>query len=107
MPNNRFYSKSTYLLFSFVALLSAFSHTVWGQTPTTLELVKAVLNDDGGTNTATDWILSADGPTPGLSGAGGFAATDVLPGTYILSETAGPAGYTPGGMGLYGWYPYH
>ena len=60
-----------------------------------LELVKTVVNDNGGTAVETDWTLSADGPTP-LSGDGGVAATEVLPGNYVLSETAGPAGYTAG-----------
>jgi len=60
-----------------------------------LALVKSVINDHGGTANATDWILDAAGPTP-LSGAGGVAATQVLPGSYTLSESAGPAGYTAG-----------
>ena len=60
-----------------------------------LALVKTVINDHGGTAVETDWILDAAGPTP-LSGAGGVAATLVLPGNYSLSESAGPAGYTAG-----------
>jgi hypothetical protein len=58
-----------------------------------LELVKVVVNDDGGIAQPSDWTLTATGPT-GFSGAGptvlspaGFDA-----GTYDLSET-GPAGY--------------
>jgi large repetitive protein len=47
-------------------------------------------NDNGGTLAATDWTLSAAGPTP-LSGAGG-AEANVLPGIYTLGET-GPGGY--------------
>ena len=35
-----------------------------------LTLVKTVVNDNGGTAEATDWTLSADGPTP-ISGAVG------------------------------------
>jgi len=59
-----------------------------------LRLVKHVVNDNGRTAVATDFTLTATGPTP-ISGAGqvtsgpGFVA-----GTYTLSET-GPAGYTP------------
>jgi len=58
-----------------------------------LALVKNVTNDDGGTAVATDWTLSATGPTP-LSGAGGVAATPVGAGDYVLAESAGPDGYT-------------
>ncbi|MFA5785941.1 MAG: hypothetical protein WDA71_03000 [Actinomycetota bacterium] len=58
-----------------------------------LKLVKVVTNDNGGTAGATDFILTATGPTP-ISGAGGVDS-DVKAGTYTLSET-GPDGYTPG-----------
>jgi hypothetical protein len=61
--------------------------------PASLQLIKQVTKDDGGNAAATDFILSASGPTPGLSGAGGFATTPVNAGTYTLSET-GPSGYT-------------
>lgn len=60
-----------------------------------LSLVKTVTNDHGGTAIATDWVLDAAGPTP-LSGAGGVAATLVLPGSYTLSESTGPVDYTAG-----------
>jgi hypothetical protein len=56
-----------------------------------LTLVKTVTNDNGGTATATDFTLSAAGPTP-RSGAG-FVSSNVDAGTYILSET-NLAGYT-------------
>jgi len=56
-----------------------------------LKLVKQVSNDNGGTAVATDFTLSADGPTP-LSGKGG-AEDDVSAGKYNLSETNQP-GYT-------------
>jgi CSLREA domain-containing protein len=61
--------------------------------PTTahLKLVKEVTNDNGGTAVPTDFILSADGPTP-ISGPGGVES-DVNAGSYTLSET-GPSGYT-------------
>ncbi|HET8652952.1 MAG TPA: hypothetical protein VFM13_10310, partial [Gaiellaceae bacterium] len=60
-----------------------------------LTLVKQVINDNGGTATAGDFILSASGPTP-ISGAG-FATSDpgFQQGTYGLSETTLP-GYTAG-----------
>ena len=55
-----------------------------------LNLVKVVTADNGGTAVATDFTLSAAGPTP-ISGAGG-AESDVNAGSYALSET-GPSGY--------------
>ena len=62
--------------------------------PAHLKLVKVVVNDNGGTASATAWTLSAAGPTP-ISGAGG-AESDVKPGTYTLSES-GPSGYSTTG----------
>ena len=59
-----------------------------------LTLVKVVNNDNGGDALATAWTLSADGPTP-ISGAGGVDS-DVNAGTYALSESVGPDGYTAG-----------
>jgi hypothetical protein len=59
-----------------------------------LTLVKHVVNDNGRAAAATDFILSAAGPTP-ISGAGQVSSgPGFLAGTYTLSET-GPAGYTP------------
>ncbi len=60
-----------------------------------LTLTKIVVNNDGGTATASAWTLSASGPTP-LSGAGPTVSSGVSfdAGTYTLSESAGPAGYT-------------
>ncbi|WP_213602061.1 prealbumin-like fold domain-containing protein [Pseudoxanthomonas japonensis] len=61
-----------------------------------LTLIKTVTNDDGGTQPATAWTLSASGPTP-ISGTTGSAAVTnaaVNPGTYTLSESALPAGYS-------------
>ncbi|WP_456284871.1 hypothetical protein [Microbacterium sp. JZ101] len=63
--------------------------------PGTLQLVKSVDNGDGGTAEPTNWTLSADGPTP-ISGPGGTDVEEVSAGEYTLSETGGPAGYTPG-----------
>lgn len=57
-----------------------------------LKLVKNVINDNGGSALATDFTLSATGPTP-ISGNGG-AENDVNAGVYNLSETTLP-GYTP------------
>jgi len=59
-----------------------------------LTLVKTVTNDNGGTASATDWTLSATGPTP-ISGAGGATSDATFAaGEYTLSESTGPAGYT-------------
>ena len=63
-----------------------------------LTLVKTVTNDNGGTALPTAWTLAAAGPTP-LSGATGSAAVTNVPvnaGSYPLSESGGPAGYTAG-----------
>ena len=63
------------------------------------EKVQVVNNNNGGTAVEADWTLLADGPTP-ISGPGAPGATDVQSGvgfqagTYNLSESAGPAGYT-------------
>ncbi|WP_313927290.1 hypothetical protein [Pseudoxanthomonas sp.] len=64
--------------------------------PATLTLRKTVTNDNGGTQLPTAWTLSAAGPTA-ISGATGSAAVTnatVNPGTYTLSESATPTGYT-------------
>ncbi len=60
-----------------------------------LTLVKNVQSDNGGTAAATDWTLSAAGPT-NKSGAGGFTNEMVSAGSYALSETGTVAGYTNG-----------
>src|SRR4029077_17273874 len=70
----------------------------WGQTitctitnddqPAHLTLVKTVTNNSGGTAVATDFTLSATGPTP-IAGAGGVSQ-DVTAGTYTLAETTLP-----------------
>ncbi len=65
-----------------------------------LTLNKIVVNDEDGNTPESAWTLSASGPTP-LSGPGASGDADVVSGagfsagTYILSESAGPAGYTP------------
>ncbi|WP_370618096.1 hypothetical protein [Mumia sp. Pv 4-285] len=65
--------------------------------PGTLTLVKEVVNDNGGTAEATEWTLSADGPTTGIEGPtgdGAVTAVTVSAGDYVLSEADGPVGYT-------------
>lgn len=66
-----------------------------------LTLDKIVANDNGGTALESAWTLTADGGNAGiLSGPGAAGATDVVSdtsfkaGTYTLSESTGPAGYT-------------
>src|SRR5207245_2771635 len=60
-----------------------------------LVLVKYVTNDNGGTRGATEWALTASGPTS-ISGAGGASSgPDFSAGTYILSES-GPSDYSAG-----------
>ncbi|SER74925.1 LPXTG-motif cell wall anchor domain-containing protein [Propionibacterium cyclohexanicum] len=60
-----------------------------------LTLVKRVSNTHGGTAQPTDWTLTATGPTPisGVTGSTAVSNATVKPGTYSLSEGAGPAGY--------------
>ena len=64
-----------------------------------LTLVKEVTKDNGGTAVAADWTLSADGPTDisGTSGSPAVTSVAVDAGTYNLSESGGPAGYTASG----------
>ncbi|UOW01671.1 LPXTG cell wall anchor domain-containing protein [Agrococcus sp. SCSIO52902] len=63
----------------------------------TLTLVAQVVNDDGGTRVATDWTLTADGPTAiaGLTGSQQLAGATVAAGAYALAQS-GPAGYAAG-----------
>ncbi len=63
-----------------------------------LTLVKTVTNDNGGTATPVEWTLAAAGPTPisGITGATAVTNAPVNAGTYTLSESAGPSGYTAG-----------
>lgn len=57
-----------------------------------LQLIKSVINDNGGTATTANWTLSAAGATPVTNVTSG-TTTLVDPGTYTLSESAGPTGY--------------
>ena len=65
--------------------------------PGHLTLVKQVDNGTtGATATPADWTLAAAGPTPisGTSGSATVTNAAVNAGTYTLSESGGPAGYT-------------
>ena len=68
--------------------------------PPSLSLVKTVTNDNLGGALPTDWTLTAT-PTPAIvgqdpvTGPGGVAPTDVLPGTYTLTESTEPCPATP------------
>ena len=68
-------------------------------TTATLTLQKTVVNDNGGTALDTDWTLTAAQGGTTISGVEGSASVtnSVVPvGTWTLSESGGPAGYTPG-----------
>ncbi len=60
--------------------------------PASLTLVKTVTNDNGGTAAASAWTLSAGANSVTGSESGAVATT--VAGTYALSESAGPDGYT-------------
>ncbi|WP_436045571.1 DUF6923 family protein [Pseudoxanthomonas sp. LjRoot143] len=76
---------------------------------TALTLIKTVTNDDGGTQSPAAWTLSAAGPTPISGTTGSVAVTNaaVNPGTYTLSESAFPSGYsaTPYSCAINGGVP--
>lgn len=61
----------------------------------TLTLIKKV---SGGTAAPSDWTLTATGPTTisGVSGSSTVTGATVSAGTYVLSESGGPSGYTAG-----------
>ena len=66
-----------------------------------LSLSKSVINDNGGSASGTDFTLTATCTTPGtcgldnISGNGGASSSaSFKAGTYALSESGGPAGYT-------------
>lgn len=69
-------------------------------TPPVLTLNKVVVNDNGGTALESAWTLSATGTATPLSGPGAAGSTDVvsdstfMAGTYTLSESSGPSGYS-------------
>ncbi len=89
---------------TFTISAKALSTTVTGSpfenSPTSaiLTLVKNVTNTHGGAAAPTDWTLTAASTSKTISGKTGDAAittATVLPGTYTLSESDGPAGYDP------------
>ncbi len=63
---------------------------------TRLTLRKTVINDNGGTALASAWTLSGSGPTAISGATGSTAVTDavVAAGSYSLTESATPTGYT-------------
>jgi uncharacterized repeat protein (TIGR01451 family) len=63
-----------------------------------LTLNKIVSNTHGGTAQASDWTITATGPTT-LSGQGPTVSSGATfeAGTYTLSESGGPTGYSPSG----------
>jgi len=71
--------------------------------PASLTLLKSVVNDDGGTQADTEWILEANigESTAELSGISGVTDNALPAGNYILSET-GPPGYTLTGISCSG-----
>src|SRR5207249_537788 len=65
-----------------------------------LKLVKTVTNDNGGTAVATNWTLSASGPTPDRKTV--VEGNDVDAGSYTMTEGKGRAGYTAGSWSCVG-----
>ena len=63
--------------------------------PATLTLLKTVTNDNGGTALPTAWTLSATGPSSFAPGPTPVSR-QVNSGSYTLSESGGPSGYTAG-----------
>src|SRR5260370_1166470 len=72
--------------------------------PATLTLAKKVDNTNGGTAAATDWTLSATGPSTisGASGAAAVTGASVKAGAYTLAESSGPSGYNAGAWSCIG-----
>ncbi|HYN29713.1 MAG TPA: VWA domain-containing protein [Dermatophilaceae bacterium] len=72
--------------------------------PARLTLIKAVVNDNGGTAAKTEWTLAADGPTPisGVVDTPPVTGAAVDAGTYDLAESGGPPGYTASGWSCVG-----
>jgi RHS repeat-associated protein len=61
----------------------------------TLTVVKHVDNEDGGSAVASNWTMQVSGPTPlTFPGTSSGTTNTVQPGTYTVTETGGPAGYT-------------
>ena len=67
-----------------------------------LTLVKSVINDNGGRANASDWTVTATGPST-ISGQGTVSSdSSFLAGTYTLSESNGISGYTAGNWNCIG-----
>ena len=58
--------------------------------------MKEVTNDSGGTALPAAWTLTAAGPTPvsGVTATAAVTNAAVSAGSYTLSESGGPSGYT-------------
>src|SRR5439155_25499852 len=70
--------------------------------PPSLTQSKIVTNSHGGSASSSASTLSAAGPTP-ISGAGGASSgTNFSAGTYTLSDSGGPSGYTASGWSCTG-----
>lgn len=69
----------------------------WAFAGAEITLVKNLINDDGGTATLADFVLTAVGPDTvlGVSGTPAVTKAVVEPGIFLLSETTVP-GYTAG-----------
>jgi uncharacterized repeat protein (TIGR01451 family) len=61
-----------------------------------LTVIKHVVNDNGGTAVASAWTMNVAGPTPlSFAGAESPGTTNtVTAGSYTVTESGGPAGYT-------------
>ncbi|WP_370618171.1 hypothetical protein [Mumia sp. Pv 4-285] len=69
-----------------------------------LTLEKDLDNGEGGSAEPTDWTLTAAGATThsGVSGSDEVTGVPVAPGTYDLSESGGPPGYSSDGWSCTG-----
>ena len=61
-----------------------------------LTVIKQVVNDNGGTAAANAWTMNVAGPTPlTFPGAASPGTTNTVdPGSYTITESGGPSGYT-------------
>jgi hypothetical protein len=67
-----------------------------------LTLVKQIVNNNTGTSTPSDWLLTATGPT-NINGFGTSTSdSSFSAGLYTLSESMGPSGYTAGSWSCVG-----
>ena len=75
--------------------------TLAGELCSKLRVVKHVVNDDGGTATASDWTMHIRAGGTDVTGKSPFPGTEapgteraLTPGTYTVGESGGPSGYT-------------